>query len=86
MPFDPISWAAGFVMTNAARKGLEVAFPTDFRAGLEEEIEKWSKALPETASVHPTTLFSVVDKSDLRRNHLQEIRHHPEGRRQDPGI
>jgi hypothetical protein len=59
MPFDPISWAAGFVLTNAAKKGLDLVFTADLRSTLEKEIEEWSKTLP--AYAHPATLFSVID-------------------------
>src|SRR6267143_801977 len=62
MPFDPISWAVGFVLTNAAKKGLDTAFTPDLRRNLEDEIESWSKTLPSFA--HPATLFPMVDSSD----------------------
>jgi hypothetical protein len=62
MPFDPISWAVGFVATNAAKRGLELWFPSDLRTSLENEIVDWSKTLP--SFVHPATLFSVVDSSN----------------------
>jgi len=61
MPFDPISWAAGFVLTNAAKKGLDLVFTADLRSTLEKEIEEWSETLP--AYAHPATLFSVVDSA-----------------------
>lgn len=64
MPFDPISWAAGFVLTNATKKGLDTVFTSELRTSLEKEIETWTKTLP--AFAHPATLFSVVDSSNRK--------------------
>jgi hypothetical protein len=72
--FDPISWAAGFVLTNAAKKGLDLVFTADLRSTLEKEIEEWSETLP--AYAHPATLFSVVDSAphDEHRPALVRVR------------
>lgn len=61
MAFDLIAWAAGWALTNAARKGLETAFPRTLRKELDEEIRRWAESVSEQAYVHPSTLFPVVD-------------------------
>ncbi len=63
MPFDPISWGVGFVLTNAAKKGIESAFPPSLRKTLEKAIREWSSSVSESAYLDPNTLFSVVDPS-----------------------
>jgi hypothetical protein len=71
MAFDPISWGAGFILTRAASKGLELTFPQTLRRDLEKEIENWASSVSETAPVHPTTLFSVISQGN------EELVEHP---------
>ena len=65
MAFDPIAWVTGLLLTKAANKGLELAFPQTLRRDLEKEIEIWASSVPETAYLHPATLFSVVSTGDV---------------------
>lgn len=60
MPFDPISWGAGYLLTQAATKGLEVTFPQDLRYKLTDIISAWAQEVSRTAYIIPEVFFSNI--------------------------
>lgn len=77
MPFDPFTWAAGYALTAAAKKGIELAFPPSLWKDLEKDIKEWSKSLPESCSVDPRVLFDPSIRSHASESEsgaIKEIR------------
>src|SRR5688572_4755381 len=73
MSFDPITWGAGFLLTTAAKKGLEVAFSKKLRSKLEDAIADWAKEVSKTSYILPTVLFSNIssETSKVRQRPYQ---------------
>ena len=75
MPFDPVSWGLGFVLTRVSSKLLDKAFAGDLRARLEREVENWANELPPDRSVVSAALFPDLSLSTVDRPALEAIRH-----------
>jgi len=64
MPFDPLTWGIGFAAGKAATKFLDklvgLASKDDLTRELEQSFETWARKLPESASVEPQALATVL--------------------------
>lgn len=61
MPFDPLSWAIGFVLNTALKKRAEALLERkSLTDNLERCVQSWAKTLPPDLAVHPDALFAEL--------------------------
>jgi hypothetical protein len=59
MPFDPLSWAIGFILNTALKKRAEALFERNsLKHKLERCVQSWAEALPPELGLYPDALFS----------------------------
>ena len=69
MPFDPLSWALGYVLSKAADKALKRTAQGDLTKELRKDALEWASELPAglqglNAQIVPRTLFSHLQTSE----------------------
>lgn len=74
MPFDPVSWGLGWVLTRATSR-IWLSKPS-LASGLRAEVALWAKALPTDAWVYPDALFPSIlsDEEAVDRPLLLQLR------------
>ena len=67
MAFDPLSWAIGFALTQAAEQLLRSSDAKALRKDLRDRVIEWSRALPEELSdLHPDPILNRLFKADSK--------------------
>jgi fido (protein-threonine AMPylation protein) len=59
MPFDPVSWAVGYVASRGANSLLEKIFDVGAYGEIQAAAEKWSSDLPENIRTPSRALFDI---------------------------
>ena len=77
MPFDPVSWAVGYVATKGANALLERIFDVGAYGEIQAAATKWSSDLPESIRTPSQALFDIEsdiksEQSSLSRNKLKQ--------------
>jgi hypothetical protein len=78
MPFDPVSWAVGYVATKSANSLLERIFDVGAYGEIQAAATKWASDLPESIRTPSQALFDIesdiesTEKSSQSRNKLKQ--------------
>ena len=72
MAFDLATWAIGFGFTQAARKLIDILFPSNLRTKLNIALEEWADSLPEEIFTHPAAIFDE-SAAGPHRERLQTV-------------
>lgn len=76
MPFDPVTWAVGYVASRGASALIEKVFDTGAYAEIQAAAAKWSSELPDEIRTPAEALFDIdsaeAGESSLSRNKLKQ--------------
>jgi hypothetical protein len=73
MPFDPLTWALGYVFTTATNKITKPPANAALAAALRAAVQKWADGLPEGISATPEALYPADSKVRAKRGSLPQV-------------